>query len=63
VIFQVGKETALQMSNDDDIPYELLYGRAGYLWATLFVNKQLGYDAVSVSTLVSYPLFVMDLVQ
>ncbi|WZY96837.1 hypothetical protein YC2023_069166 [Brassica napus] len=30
-----------------DLPYELLYGRAGYLWACLFLNKHIGKDSVS----------------
>ncbi|CAH8255465.1 unnamed protein product [Arabidopsis lyrata] len=29
------------------LPYELLYGRAGYLWACLFLNKHIGKDSVS----------------
>ncbi|CAF2055724.1 hypothetical protein Bca4012_098257 [Brassica carinata] len=30
-----------------DLPYELLYGRAGYLWACLFLNKHIEKDSVS----------------
>lgn len=30
-----------------DLPYELLYGRAGYLWACLFLNKHIEIDSVS----------------
>ncbi|XP_076939260.1 lanC-like protein GCR2, partial [Bidens hawaiensis] len=30
-----------------DLPNELLYGRAGYLWACLFLNKNLGPNTVS----------------
>ncbi|KAK7324591.1 hypothetical protein VNO77_28278 [Canavalia gladiata] len=29
-----------------DSPYELLYGRAGYLWACLFLNKHIGKDTI-----------------
>ncbi|ESQ30138.1 hypothetical protein EUTSA_v10011533mg [Eutrema salsugineum] len=29
------------------LPHELLYGRAGYLWACLFLNKHIGKDTVS----------------
>ncbi|CAH2036528.1 unnamed protein product [Thlaspi arvense] len=29
------------------LPYELLYGRAGYLWACLFLNKHVGKESVS----------------
>ncbi|KAL3699372.1 hypothetical protein R1sor_017394 [Riccia sorocarpa] len=28
------------------VPYELLYGRAGFLWAALFINKHLGEETV-----------------
>ncbi|KAL8243462.1 hypothetical protein R6Q59_009720 [Mikania micrantha] len=30
-----------------DIPDELLYGRAGYLWACLFLNKNFGQNTIS----------------
>ncbi|MFS7940516.1 putative lanthionine synthetase C, six-hairpin glycosidase-like superfamily [Helianthus anomalus] len=30
-----------------DLPNELLYGRAGYLWACLFLNKNLGQNTIS----------------
>ncbi|CAI9283626.1 unnamed protein product [Lactuca saligna] len=30
-----------------DLPNELLYGRAGYLWACLFINKNLGENIIS----------------
>ncbi|KAI3686277.1 hypothetical protein L1987_79951 [Smallanthus sonchifolius] len=30
-----------------DLPDELLYGRAGYLWACLFLNKNLGQNTIS----------------
>ncbi|KVH99114.1 LanC-like protein, eukaryotic, partial [Cynara cardunculus var. scolymus] len=30
-----------------DLPDELLYGRAGYLWACLFLNKNLGENTIS----------------
>ncbi|KAL1221968.1 LanC-like protein GCR2 [Cardamine amara subsp. amara] len=29
-----------------ELPYELLYGRAGYLWTCLFLNKHIGKDSV-----------------
>ncbi|KAI9093375.1 hypothetical protein K1719_027389 [Acacia pycnantha] len=32
-----------------DLPYELLYGRAGYLWACSFLNKHIGKDTVSTT--------------
>ncbi|KAM6900131.1 lanC-like protein 2 [Xenentodon cancila] len=34
------------LSPDSDLPDELLYGRAGYLYALLYVNKEMGPDAV-----------------
>ena len=34
------------MSADSDVPDELLYGRAGYLFALLYVNKEIGADTV-----------------
>lgn len=38
------------LSPDADVPDELLYGRAGYLYALLYVNKELGADAVDEGT-------------
>uniref|UniRef100_A0A8C9WIM0 LanC-like protein 2 n=1 Tax=Scleropages formosus TaxID=113540 RepID=A0A8C9WIM0_SCLFO len=34
------------VSSDSDIPDELLYGRAGYLYALLYVNKEIGPNTV-----------------
>lgn len=39
------------LSSDSDIPDELLYGRAGYLYALLYVNKEIGTDAVDDDTI------------
>lgn len=39
------------LSPDSDIPDELLYGRAGYLYALLYVNKEIGSDAVDEDTI------------
>ncbi|KAH7276472.1 hypothetical protein KP509_39G008700 [Ceratopteris richardii] len=48
---KVGKESALVVdSGENGIPYELLYGRAGYIWSTLYVNKQLGFEAIPATT-------------
>ncbi|XP_038897162.1 lanC-like protein GCR2 [Benincasa hispida] len=30
-----------------DLPNELLYGRAGFLWACLFLNKHVGWNTIS----------------
>lgn len=38
------------LSPDSDVPDELLYGRAGYLYALLYVNKELRSDAVDAAT-------------
>lgn len=32
-----------------DLPYELLYGRAGFLWACSFLNKHIGKETISRS--------------
>ncbi|XP_010555129.1 PREDICTED: lanC-like protein GCL2 [Tarenaya hassleriana] len=34
-----------------DLPDELLYGRAGYLWACLFLNKHIGEETVPSATI------------
>lgn len=36
---------------DADMPDELLYGRAGFLFALLYVNKEIGADAVDEGTI------------
>ncbi|KAK9674445.1 hypothetical protein RND81_12G232900 [Saponaria officinalis] len=38
-----------QISLPDDLPYELLYGRAGYLWSCSFLNKYIGEGTISSS--------------
>jgi hypothetical protein len=35
------------------MPYELMYGRAGFLWAVLFVNKYVGEGTIPWSVTVS----------
>ncbi|KAF2285997.1 hypothetical protein GH714_009579 [Hevea brasiliensis] len=32
-----------------DLPYELLYGRAGFLWACSFLNKHIGKETISTA--------------
>ncbi|KAK1794596.1 hypothetical protein P4O66_001316 [Electrophorus voltai] len=39
------------ISQDTEIPDELLYGRAGYLYALLYVNKEIGPDTVDDGTI------------
>uniref|UniRef100_A0A7N0ZX13 Uncharacterized protein n=2 Tax=Kalanchoe fedtschenkoi TaxID=63787 RepID=A0A7N0ZX13_KALFE len=46
---QVARERALPVGPEEGgfgMSYELLYGRAGFLWAALFLNKHLGPNAV-----------------
>ncbi|XP_061661326.1 lanC-like protein 2 [Syngnathoides biaculeatus] len=38
------------LSPDSEMPDELLYGRAGYLYALLYVNKEIGGDAADEAT-------------
>ncbi|KAK6946742.1 Lanthionine synthetase C-like [Dillenia turbinata] len=35
----------------NDLPYELLYGRVGYLWACSFLNKHIKNDTMSSSSM------------
>ncbi|XP_035981331.1 lanC-like protein 2 isoform X2 [Fundulus heteroclitus] len=39
------------LNRDAEMPDELLYGRAGYLFALLFVNKEIGADTVDEGTI------------
>ncbi|CAN8257505.1 unnamed protein product [Cochlearia groenlandica] len=41
----------LQIRLASDLPNELLYGRVGYLWACLFVNRYVGADTLSSATI------------
>ncbi|KAF7834438.1 lanC-like protein GCL1 [Senna tora] len=46
---EVATERALPVGPEEGgfgMSYDLLYGRAGFLWAALFINKHLGEDAV-----------------
>lgn len=36
------------------MPYELLYGRAGFLWAALFLNYHVGEEMIPCSVTVSF---------
>ncbi|CAH8356067.1 unnamed protein product [Eruca vesicaria subsp. sativa] len=40
-----------QIKLSNDIPNELLYGRVGYLWACLFLNKYVGAETLSSTTI------------
>lgn len=43
-----------QIKLPKDLPNELLYGRAGYLWACLFINKNLGENTISSTHMVKF---------
>lgn len=40
------KPCVVQIKLSKDLPDELLYGRVGFLWACLFLNKHLGLGTV-----------------
>ena len=41
-----------QIRLPSDLPYELLYGKVGFLWSCSFLNKHIGEGTVSNSTMV-----------
>lgn len=41
-----------------DLPYEVLYGRAGYLWACSFLNKHIDKDTIPITHMVSHTCFI-----
>lgn len=43
----------MQIKLLDELPNELLYGRAGYLWACLFINKHIGEGTIPSTSTVS----------
>ncbi|KAF6152083.1 hypothetical protein GIB67_031405 [Kingdonia uniflora] len=49
LFLEVAQERALPIGLEEGgfgMSYELLYGRAGFLWAALFINKYLGQDTL-----------------
>ncbi|KAM8823866.1 lanC-like protein 2 [Spinachia spinachia] len=48
------------LSPDSDMPDELLYGRAGYLYALLYVNQQIGADAVEQGTIAKVATAILE---
>ncbi|CAN4114884.1 unnamed protein product [Withania somnifera] len=49
ILFSVAQERALPVGPEDGgfgMSYELLFGRAGFLWAALFIRKYFGVEAV-----------------
>ncbi|KAI6692117.1 hypothetical protein NL676_019827 [Syzygium grande] len=50
LFLEVAQERALPVGPEEGgfgMSYDLLYGRAGFLWAALFLNKNLGRETVS----------------
>lgn len=50
--FRCGKQIRLSK----DHPDELLYGRAGYLWTCLFLNKHFGKETIPATSTVGHVL-------
>ncbi|KAJ8277511.1 hypothetical protein GJAV_G00075970 [Gymnothorax javanicus] len=48
------------VSSDSDIPDELLYGRAGYLYALLYVNSEIGPNTVDQATIAKVVGAILD---
>ncbi|KAG5268721.1 hypothetical protein AALO_G00215710 [Alosa alosa] len=48
------------LSPDSDVPDELLYGRAGYLFALLYVNKEIGPDTVDEATITKVVTAILE---
>ncbi|XP_024910448.1 lanC-like protein 2 [Cynoglossus semilaevis] len=48
------------LSTDSEIPDELLYGRTGYLYALLYINKEIGADTVDESTLTKVVTAILE---
>ncbi|XAR73432.1 hypothetical protein NMG60_11007397 [Bertholletia excelsa] len=50
LFLEVAQERALPVGPQEGgfgMSYDLLYGRAGFLWAALFINKHIGQDTLS----------------
>uniref|UniRef100_A0A673C212 LanC lantibiotic synthetase component C-like 2 (bacterial) n=2 Tax=Sphaeramia orbicularis TaxID=375764 RepID=A0A673C212_9TELE len=48
------------LSPDSDMPDELLYGRAGFLFALLYINKEMGEDTVDKETISKVVSSILD---
>uniref|UniRef100_A0AAQ5ZAT7 LanC lantibiotic synthetase component C-like 2 (bacterial) n=1 Tax=Amphiprion ocellaris TaxID=80972 RepID=A0AAQ5ZAT7_AMPOC len=48
------------LSPDSEMPDELLYGRAGYLFALLYINKEIGADTVDESTITKVATAIVE---
>ncbi|KAF5749778.1 GCR2-like 1 [Tripterygium wilfordii] len=54
LFLQVAQEKALPIGPEEGgfgMSYELMYGRAGFLWAALFINKHLGDETLPIDLL------------
>ncbi|KAJ4965622.1 hypothetical protein NE237_017471 [Protea cynaroides] len=54
LFLEVAQDIALPSGPEEGgfgMPYELLHGRAGFLWAALFINKHLGQETISMDLL------------
>ena len=57
ILLQASKNKTLAVGAEEGgmgMPYELLYGRAGFLWAALFVNKHVGEDTIPSNITVDF---------
>ncbi|KAL9251564.1 LanC-like protein [Drosera capensis] len=43
-----------------DLPNELLYGRTGYLWSCLFLNKNIGEETISSTSMRPVVSYIID---
>ncbi|XP_076014434.1 lanC-like protein 2 [Genypterus blacodes] len=50
----------LVLSPDSQTPDELLYGRTGYLYALLYVNKEIGADTVDETTIATVVTAIVE---
>jgi len=48
-VIRINNLFGVQIKLSKDLPDELLYGRVGFLWACLFLNKHLGQGTVPSS--------------
>ncbi|XP_060920878.1 lanC-like protein 2 [Labrus mixtus] len=48
------------LCSDSEMPDELLYGRAGYLYALLYINKEIGADTVDEETITKVVTVIME---
>ncbi|XP_034028923.1 lanC-like protein 2 isoform X1 [Thalassophryne amazonica] len=48
------------LSPDSEMPDELLFGRAGYLYALLYINKEMGADTVDESIIVQIVTAIVE---